>query len=254
MKHKNNKDERLNELFAAYIEEGEAPPESVTLKAKEALEEKQRAAEKVPELAAETAGGAHSSRSFRSVPRTVYIAIAAAVLIVAAVLIIILVPGGAAESFLGVPGSTALFDVENEDLVELDETDASDTDAAGFSDLFFFVEDGDAESYSEFALAAPVGGYGEGDVVLYRLECSVPPGVDAVVYVEAEGIQFDELVEYKDLPESRTVGGEDFRLGRNGGTTLVYFTLRGYGYNLSLATSAETQIAGVLEHISESFR
>lgn len=262
MKNVDKKDEALNKLFSGYIEEAECPPEGVTFMAKEAMDEntvRERATEL--QLAAQTShGGEQASGSGRRIPAKAYAVIAALFVLVAAVLLAVLLHVSGTDKFMDSPTdagtdgsyiSLAADDMTEREIEGFIVEDSSDGSGANSSDLFFFVEDGTSGEYSEFALTDSVGDYTEGDVVVYRLRCSVPPGVGVVVYVEAEGVRFDELNDYKDLPESRSIGDDVFELGKDGQNTLIYFSSGGYCYNLCLQTSDSEKVDAVLSRISE---
>lgn len=257
MKYEHDKDEKLNELFSAYIEEGEAPPESVTLKAKAELEKRQPVAQEVPELSAQTAGGAHSSRPSRGIPRSVYIAVAAAVLVIAAVLLVVLLYGNSSISLNGEglsdndAGADAMtYSIDCEYLTKAG-TDVSELLREG--GVFPFVEQEDVEVSVQYALTVAVGSHDAGDIVLYKMECVLQPdSVSAVIYVEAADIYLDGLELYKSLSPGFESGGTEFAVGEYEGATLVYFLANGYGYNIRLETSDRLSVESVLENISQN--
>lgn len=243
MKYKDKKDEKLNELFSKYMEEEEQPAENVTAAAKEELA--RRSAERVPAEVpvALSAGGASRPHGAGKISAAVWCA--AAFLIVVAVALLLIFNGGKTRLSLLQENSDALT-VNYTQLVQ-----TSYGDEYG-GELVEFVGGESVIGYSEYALSESVGDYSEGDVVLRRLECTVPPGLNAVLYVESDGIKYVELEQYKSLPESREVDGDTFRVGENSGHSLIYFMNGGYGFNLQINSVNEAEVFNVLKNIAEN--
>ena len=253
MKNKNKKDEALNELFSEYIGEQELPPEGVTFMAKEALkEEKARAA--VTERQTVTAvqgGGTRISR--RRLP--VIIACAAAALIVVAVALVLILGGNGGGSFSDVVssgnGSISLMTLDEFGLLD-NEITGEQYELEDIGEIAPFVPEDGVEECDGYVLRADYRGYSAGDIVAYRMECVLPPGVEAELYVEADGISCSELERFKSLPERRNVSGRVFYSDMDAGVTYLYFVGGGFGYNLRLFETDEEVVYGVLKSIAAS--
>ena len=266
MKDENKKDDALNELFGAYMEECPPPPQSVTCAAKAELGKRARAEaeEKVPAVAATGASGASGGDGRRTGVRLPLVAAcAAAVLVAAAVLIVLLVkeeavfPAGTAGDEWG---AGELYVVEMSQLeMEYSMADGAEDDSAvtegaaewQLSAVAPFISKEDMYGYAEYSLSEDGGGFSEGDVVLCRIECTVPPGVAAVLYVEADGLSVKEFAERRSLGQERSCGGKTFTVGAEGGEAFICFTYGGYGYCVLLEGAGDEEAEEVLEGLAQ---
>lgn len=243
MKHEDKKDEKLNELFGGYVESERMPSENVTAAAKEELARRSKQRVPAEEPVVISAGGASHTHGVKRV--SVAVLCAAAFLIVVAVALLLIFNGGKARMDLMNAGDAAST-VSCSQLVQIN----SGGEHGG--ELVELIGGGSVIEYSEYALSESVGAYSGGDVVLRRMECTVPPGLNAVLYVESGGIECAELEQYKSLPQSREVDGDTFMVGENSGHSLIYFTDGGCGFNLQINSVNEAEVFNVLKNISKN--
>ncbi len=244
MRDENRKDEQLDSLFKAYIEEEEIPPERVTDKAKRYMQgEPERVEVTEPVFAAGTgAGGAQAGRHTKNM-RLVWICVAFLSVVVLLLLWYFLHDNG---NFF-----TTLSGYSRVSRSQLTETSPEYRE----QEFLPFVESEDVAVYKEYALKEDVNPYRRGDVVLYYLEYTAQTNVQAQLYVEMADIDFDELDAYKSLEDHREYENITYYIGSapEAARTYIYFRHDAYSYNLRIDSSSETSVEAVLKNIDDHF-
>ena len=211
MRDKNIKDEELNALFRAYVEEEESPLESVTDKAKKFMQQQpERIAVTEPVLATENGtGGDKTGRHTKNMWL---------ILVYCGVFLFVV-----ALSFLWYFLSTnggPLASINKLNIVsrsQLSETSAT------FSEQEFipFINSKDVVDYKEYSLTND-NDHQNREVVLYYLEYTEQANTQAKLYVEVGGLDFDELNNYQQLNEYQRFENITYFVGFEMESSLTY--------------------------------
>lgn len=243
MKDKNRKDEQLNSLFRAYVEEEESPPERVTDKAKQYMQEAPERVEVTQPVLADGngAGGAQTRRHTINM-RLVWSCVAF-LLIVALLLLWYFLRGGDSFSSINQYGRISRS--------QLTETSLTYSE----QEFLPFIESEDVAVYKEYALNEDFGTYEQGEIVLYYLEYTEQEDTQAQLYVEVGDIDFDELDAYKNLEDYREYENiaRYIAIETEDDLTYINFLYDIYSYNLMIDTSLDRSVEIILERIDNSF-
>ncbi|MGN0813533.1 MAG: hypothetical protein ACI4MQ_08515 [Candidatus Coproplasma sp.] len=244
MRDKNIKDEELNALFRAYVEEEESPLESVTDKAKKYMQKQpKRIAVKEPILVTENGTGGDKTGRHAKNMWLIWVSCGVFLFIVALFFL---------WYFLSANGDpfTSIDKFSIVSRSQLTETSAT------FSEQEFipFINSEDVVEYKEYSLTND-NTHQNREVVLYYLEYTEQENTQAKLYVEVGGLNFDELNNYKQLNEYQKFENVTYYVGfeTEDSLTYIYFLHDIYSYNLSINTTSETSIQIILEHINNSY-
>ena len=246
---KNDKDEKLSELFSAYTSEEKSPDISATNKAKEYMN-KTRVAEKATVTAAETAGGSSvgSGAGVNNRKKTL-ITVAVAVFLIALAIVCYHVANGKS-------GGGANFSSSALKTVEITEDNV--TSAANYEDKDFlpFIESKYVEGYDEYKLKKSAAGYEKGAVVVYYVKVDITENEEIAdtefeIFVELPRVKMKKLDEYKNAPKSTKIENITFYYGSEDGDA-YYFVYNDYGYNLKIINADDKK--AVLTYIAKKFR
>ena len=238
MKRK-ERDEKIEKLFSALVGEEPLPPASVTLPAKQAMEDVAR--ERVTadvKVAADSAGGS-SLHGERRLPAYVWY-IAAALIVVAVALTLVFTLGK----------RDGALQVDTLGIVQFERTDA----AFGSREkaLLPFVDGGNVAECAHYVFRYGGEGYSAGDVGVWYVRFSFDD-IPAEVYVEADGVELEELEPYSSLP-SYVSGGVVFGLQTyaSEGFSRIYFEYANFSYNLRVNTEEEERVRSMADSIAFS--
>ena len=116
-----------------------------------------------------------------------------------------------------------------------------------------FVNEYSVTEYKEYVLTDEVGSYAKGDVVVYYISFNTSDDISVSVYVEANGIYFEDLDKYKQIATQKELAGITFYFNSDKDDSLCYFFHNDFGYNITIGTNERSVADGVLTYISESF-
>lgn len=232
-----DKDEKLNEVFGNYVGDGPSPQTGATGRAK-AFMEKKAVRRTVAVPVAEPVAAGKGTRSGLPVSGKAKIAfLAAAFLLLLVALVFIFRPFSPAGP---APLSQPCYLLRE----QLTETDAE----YERKDFLPFVEKDRVNVYREFSLKDDVSYHAGRNIVVYYVEY-FSGTLPVRLYVEPEGTFLQGLEKYKSLPAFGRFGGTDFSAELGAGSSLVYFSRNGYGYNLEVFTSDRAAVETLLEDI-----
>ncbi len=242
MKGKNNKDKQLDALFSDYMQSGKTPSADVTRKAKEYMETT-REAETATVPVAEAVGGGTSAQTGRKQTQGKIIFLGAFLVLIVTIALVFYyatkTPAGSAPITTASLASAQLTEV-----------------SAGYRDHEFlpFVDENSVSVYKEYALKENTERYNKADIVVFRVEWETADGIPVTTFVEADGIQWNELSSFKQLTNEKTLEGISFRYGVSENFCLCYFTREEYGYNIRIGTENDESVNNILTDIATSFR
>lgn len=272
---KTKKDEQLDDLFRAYVDDKQTPPESVTLKAKQLLaDERAKQAVRAAEPQTVTAAGEATSDNTLGGSNRKLINIALALIFASVVLmcVILMLPHGDKNSGsslfmenrapLNMSQLKAVCVIPDQNNIAADsECVAVAKNATNIKYEKFFIADteGDdsagSEHSPEYSHGDSNGGNnynGSGsDAVVYYSEYITDDGCLVSMYVETGPYYLTELEFYKSLDKTLTINKHTVQVSYNKSenTSYCYFEDAGSGYNIKIGTSDKTYVKKILADI-----
>ncbi len=241
MKRHENKDQKLNAIFAKYIDEGKMPSQNVTNSAKEYLNREYVAEESlVPVTSTATNHGSNNSLN-NSKNKLIYLA----AFIIFAILIAFMSYYFTKQSFNSVEG-VGLSPISMNQLKE-------NYPNYKMNEILPFVEEKKINSYVEYTLKEETSSYNAGDTVAYFVDYDTSEDLNVTLYVENNGIYLIDLAEYKEATNSEKINGLTFFYNYKNDKCLYYFNHKNHGYNLTINTQNKTVITNYLTFITDCF-
>lgn len=242
MNDQNKKDNRLDELFSEYVEDGQIPSESVTNKAKQYMAA-QRAAQTAEVPVTVTANGGSQGGNGIKARQAALWAFAAVLLVVAVALVCYFALRRSDSPDL----VTGMAPLSSQQLAE---------ESSNFADEPFlvFVDKSSVKEYKTYTLTENVNTYCKRDVAVYYIKFQTADNVDVTLHVEVGGMYWTALDEYKRLPDVKDIDGVKVYCNARKNDGMYYFGYNDFGYNLHVDTHGKAVADGVLTYIVDSLQ
>ena len=241
MKRHDKKDQKLNAIFAKYIDEGKMPSQNVTSAAKDFLNKECVVEESLVPVTATNNHGLNNSLNSSKNNKLFYLV----AFIMFAILIAFTSYYLTKKSINSVQG-VGLSPISMNDL---------DKDYGNYKTKEFlpFVEDKKVKSYIEYNLKEDTSSYKSGDTVAYFINYNTSEDVEIDLYVENNGVYLIDLAEYKKATNNEKINDITFFYNFKNDECLYYFNHKNYGYNLTINSSDKTLITNYLTYITNCF-
>lgn len=272
---KTKKDEQLDDLFRAYVDDKQAPPEGVTLKAKQLLaDERAKQEVRAAEPQAVTAAGEATSDNTLGGSNRRLINIALALIFASVVLMCIILMRQHGNKI-----NDSAFFMENRAPLNMSQLKAvcvspEQNNTAADSECVAMAKNATNIKYEKFFIANTEGSDSPGNgnayneapeagndgntyyensnaAVVYYSEYITDDGCLVSMYVETGPYYLTELEFYKSLDKTLTVNKHTVHVSYNKSenTAYCYFENAGSGYNIKIATSDRAHIKKILADI-----